>query len=286
VGDIFHAAAVAEGAEVVRRARECGKQRTQPPDRLTLAAGVDHQVFDLGLRAGAAHRTIQHDVAGPAQRALRLELVVDRKRAHLHDDPSVDPGADDRLYRRIECGRLGQAGDDGPDLGGERLCISGNLYARARHGAAAGGIDVIAHDAPAGRHEVARERASHDAKPDDADASLRHYQSPLADPSDGGRYTAISPAFKRDLRISRSRAISPVPNPLSSRRLRNDMAVRGKRNRRQVRCKSASPGSVKWARPSRSGSWKSDTRSPCGTAPPINLRRSWLPPLLWPPPPP
>src|SRR5689334_5836285 len=53
-------------------------------------------------------------------------------------------------------------------------------------------------------------------------ASLRWRVHPTA-----RRYTAVSPAFKHDLRIGHRRTISRVPNRLSSRRLPNDAAVRG-----------------------------------------------------------
>ena len=78
VGDVFHAAAVAERAEVVHRAREAGEQRAQLADRLGVAAGIDHEV----LRSCACEPvplTGQSSMTWPAlrERALGLELVVD-----------------------------------------------------------------------------------------------------------------------------------------------------------------------------------------------------------------
>ena len=44
---------------------------TQLRDRLRVAARIDHEVLDRGLRAGAADRAIQHGVAGLAQHSSR-----------------------------------------------------------------------------------------------------------------------------------------------------------------------------------------------------------------------
>src|SRR5262245_34546153 len=179
VGDIFHAAAVAKRAEVVHRAREPGKQRAKPADRLAIATRIDHQILHFGLGAGAAHRAVEHDVASLAQRAFGLELVVDGEGAGFDDDPRADSGVDDRLHRRIERGWLGEAGDDGADLAGECFRIGCDLDAGSRHGAAARCIDVVAHHPPAGGKEVTRERAAHDPEADDTDFAFRHCQPPL-----------------------------------------------------------------------------------------------------------
>ena len=63
-------------------------------------------------------------------------------------------------------------------LGRERLRVGRDLHPGARHGAAARGIDVVAHHPPAVGDEVLRERAAHDAKSDDTDFALRHSQPP------------------------------------------------------------------------------------------------------------
>ena len=148
---------------------------------LRVAARIDHEVLHLRLRAGAADRAVQHHVAGLAQRALGLELVLDREGAGFDDHARTHPGADDGGDRCIERGRLGQAGDDGRHLSRERLRIRRDLDPGARHGAAAGGIDVVAHHPPAGGDEVLRERAAHDAEADDADVALRHSHPPSPD---------------------------------------------------------------------------------------------------------
>src|SRR5215813_792620 len=251
IGDIFHAAAVAERAEVVRRTREGRKQRTQGADRLALAARIDHQIFRLRLCARAAHGAVEQHVAGFAQRALGPELIVDGKGAGFDDDARRHVCLDDRRYRRVECGGLRQAGDDRLDLGRERLRIGHDFDACARHGTAAVRVDIVTDYAPSGCNEIARERASHDAQPDDADFAFRHGPSPLPIEA-GGRYTAASAAFKRN-----------VSSPATPQDGRVETSVR-----RHVRCESGSLGSAKWARRSRFVLSKSATRSRSGTAPP------------------
>ncbi len=174
VRDIFHAAAVAEYAEVVRGAGETGEQRLELADRLAVAAGVDHEILGPGLRAGAADRTIEHHMAGLAQHAFGLDLVVDRERARFDDHARTHAGGDDLLRRLLERGGLGQTGDDGRHRGGERRHVGRDLHAGARQGAAASRVDVVAHDVPAGLDEVLRERAAHDAETDDTDFPLGH----------------------------------------------------------------------------------------------------------------
>ena len=88
VGDIFHPAAVAEGADVVKLAREAGEHRLDLRHRFGIAAGVDHQIAGPRLRAGAAHRAIEHDVAGGAEHLLGLLLVLDREGRAFGDDPA------------------------------------------------------------------------------------------------------------------------------------------------------------------------------------------------------
>src|SRR5262249_61842676 len=102
-------------------------------------------------------------------------------------------------YGCVGRGGLGVVDDDVRALGGRRLWVVCDLEAGARQGPAAGPIDVVALHAPAGANEVARERPSHDAEPDDTDLSFRHDQPPWH--SSRGRYTAPSTAFKRDVAI-------------------------------------------------------------------------------------
>src|SRR6201999_1957018 len=70
VGDVFHLAAVAEGADVVDVAAEVLEHRLELLDLLGIAAGVEHQVASGGLRSGTAHRAIEHRVAGLGEDAL------------------------------------------------------------------------------------------------------------------------------------------------------------------------------------------------------------------------
>ena len=76
------------------------------------------------------------------------------------------------------------------------------------------GIDVVADHPPAGGDQVLRERAAHDAEPDDTDFALRHSQLSVTRPCGGGRYTAAVAAFKFNVRIGRC-----VHSRLSRRRI-------------------------------------------------------------------
>jgi len=83
IGDVLHAAAVAEFAEVVKTAGESREHRAQFLDLGRTARGIDHEVFYLGLRAGAAHRTIEQDVTGLAQRCFGAGFIFERERGRL-----------------------------------------------------------------------------------------------------------------------------------------------------------------------------------------------------------
>ena len=71
----------------------------EPLDGGGVAAGVDDEVLDGRLRAGARHRAVERRVAGLAQDALKLELVVERERARLHHRPAGGPGSGDDRSR-------------------------------------------------------------------------------------------------------------------------------------------------------------------------------------------
>src|SRR4029077_15180225 len=75
IGDVFHAAAVAELADIEDVTAECHKHRTQTSNGSGVAAGVENQVTVLCLRTSAADRTIDHHMAGPMQCARRLFFV-------------------------------------------------------------------------------------------------------------------------------------------------------------------------------------------------------------------
>ena len=53
-------------AEVMHGARKAEKSRPQLRDRARITARIDHEILDLCLRAGAADRAIERDVAGTA----------------------------------------------------------------------------------------------------------------------------------------------------------------------------------------------------------------------------
>jgi hypothetical protein len=118
-------------------------------------------------------------VAGVAQRALGLELVVDPEGAGFHHHARAHARRRDGGDGLFERRRLGQAGDDGRHLEGEVLGVGGDLDPGFRHGAAARRVDVVPDHAPAVGHKVLGESAAHDAEADDADGplALRHSQT-------------------------------------------------------------------------------------------------------------
>ena len=104
IGDVFHAAAVAERAEIVHTRREVGEQRAQPLDLGGAARGIDDKVLDLGLRAGAAHRAVEQNMAGLAQRRFGRFLVLELEGRsfdhHAARHAGLDDGGDRRRERR------------------------------------------------------------------------------------------------------------------------------------------------------------------------------------------
>ena len=143
---------------------------SQPLDRRDVAAGVDDEVLDRRLRAGAGHRAVERDVPGLLQDRLERHLVVERQRAGLDDGAALRLGAGDHLGRVEHGPRRRQAGDDVAGRLGDGLRAVRDLDAGRLRLAHALGIDVEADHPPAGGHEVARERPAHDAEADDADA--------------------------------------------------------------------------------------------------------------------
>ena len=218
------------GAEVAGRAREAGEQRLELADRLAVAAGIDDEIAGPRLRAGAAHRAVEHDVAGLAQRALGLLLVGEREGAGFDDHLRRHARGRDRRDGGVERRRLRQAGDDGRDLGGERRHVGRDLDPGARQRAAARRIDVVADDTPAGIDQVARERSAHDAEADHADRLRLLLAIPCSlrpsvertlyggSASRSSRMSAPSPC-----RLSPARAI-----PYGSARLSDDTTAQGR----------------------------------------------------------
>src|SRR5262249_15204764 len=75
IGDEFHPAAVAISAEIRALFGEIGEQAHAGRNRLTVAAGIDHEVADLRLRTGSTERTIERRMTGVLERRLELKLV-------------------------------------------------------------------------------------------------------------------------------------------------------------------------------------------------------------------
>ena len=156
VGDVFHPAAVAEGADVVHRAGEPREHGFKLLDLAGVARSIDHEILDLGLGAGAAHRAIEHDVPGLAQLGFGGGLVFKREGRGFDDDAARHLGLDDGLDRRGQRLRARQAGDDGFRLARHFAGVASNLDTRAPHGAAPLGRNIETDHTPAGGHEILR----------------------------------------------------------------------------------------------------------------------------------
>ncbi len=169
IGDELHAAAVAEGAEVVVLAREIGEEGPERRDSPGIAARIDDEVLDGGLRAGAAQGAVQRDVPGLAENPFHPELVVERERAGLDDDAPLDLRSGD-LLRHLDHGpRMRQARDDGRRLPRDLGRVRRDLDAGIGQFRPPRRVHVETDHVPAGRREVPRHGAAHDAEADDAD---------------------------------------------------------------------------------------------------------------------
>ena len=115
IGDELELGAVAEGADIVRRARETLEHRQGLVVGGLVAAAIDQHVADHGAVGGARQRAVEHDDADRLQPLEGRGLVLDRQRAGFGDDAAglwcldqIVDDADQRLARR-------HRGDD--DLG-------------------------------------------------------------------------------------------------------------------------------------------------------------------------
>ncbi len=183
IGDIFHLAAVAEGADVVKLAREAAEHRLDLRHRFGIAAGVDHQIARPRLGAGAAHRAIEHDVAGGAEHLLGLLLVVDREGRAFGDDPARQFCSCDLLSGGRQSLGLRQTGDDDGRSRGDRLGAAGDLDAGLGQFPAFCRVDVETDHSPSRRDKIARERAAHDAEADHAHSLFRFLRTHSSAPN-------------------------------------------------------------------------------------------------------
>ena len=172
IGDVLDLAAVAEFADVIDLAAEVAEHRAQLPDQCGIAAGVENEIARDGLRAGAAHRRVEHRVPGLGQHARGLLLVGDGEGAHLDEHHALELGCGNFAHRIHQGLRLGQAGENGRRGSGDIDGVAGDLDAGAGRFAAARGADVVADHAPAGPAQIFGEGAAHDAEADDADRAL------------------------------------------------------------------------------------------------------------------
>ena len=109
----------------------------------------------------------------PRKRSFGRELVGERERAGLYDDPARQIGGDDRGDCLRERRRMRQAGDDHRSCRAQRAPTSAASSTPAlRATRRRRRIDIKADDPKARVHQVLGERAAHDAESHDADCLL------------------------------------------------------------------------------------------------------------------
>src|SRR4029078_11919505 len=75
IRDVFHSAAVAEWPDIEDPAAKCREQWPDLRNKLRVAAGIEKKVEFFFLRAGAAHRAVDHLVTGLTHDRGRFFLI-------------------------------------------------------------------------------------------------------------------------------------------------------------------------------------------------------------------
>ena len=145
---------------------------------LAVAAGIDDEIADLGLRAGSAERTIQRDMAGFVQDRFEAKLVGDAECRELDHDPRRLAGTGDFLRDVLDGCGAGKAGHDDRRIGRDLSDAVGDDDVGLREFGPLGGIDIEADHPPSALDEVAGDRATHDAEADNSNG-LFHMSSLL-----------------------------------------------------------------------------------------------------------
>src|SRR5690349_7165308 len=108
-------------------------------------------------------------MAGFLQDGFKAELVCEAKRAEFDNDFDRFAGHGNRSCDAFDRFRARKAGHDDWCLERELPDVAGGPQAGVLKLSLARAVDVEADDAPAAFEQIARDRASHDAEPDDTD---------------------------------------------------------------------------------------------------------------------
>ena len=153
---------------------------------VAVAAGVDDEVANLRLRPGSAQGTVERDVPGFLQEGLEAELVGDAERREFDHNSSRLTGTGDSLRDILDRGRIGKAGHDDGRIARQLADVVGDCDIGKRKLGSSSGVDIKTDHVPFTIDKIARNRAAHNAKPDDSNG-LVHESSFLSNSIDGQR---------------------------------------------------------------------------------------------------
>jgi hypothetical protein len=182
VGDELHPAAVAECAEIGALLGEVCKQLRAAGYRSAVATGIDHKITLPCLRAGPAQRTVERDVARFRQDIFEAKLVGDGKRAEFDHNPRRLAGMRDRTRDILDGCGTGKAGHDDWRIACDLHGVGRDRDVGPRHLGAPRCVKVVADHLPSALGQVAGDRTSHNAEPDDSN-NLVHGSLPAGSPA-------------------------------------------------------------------------------------------------------
>jgi hypothetical protein len=191
ISDEFHPAAVTEASKIGALLGEVGEQIHALCNGIAVAAGVDDEIANLCLRPGSAQGTVERDVAGFLEERLEVEFVGDAERREFDHNSSRLTGIGDSLRDILDRGRIGKAGHDDGRIARQLADVAGDCDIGQRKFGSSCGVDIKADDVPFPIDKIARNRAAHDAKPDDSNG-LVHERSFLPNSIDGQRRARLN----------------------------------------------------------------------------------------------
>jgi len=165
IGNEFHPTAIAERAEISALLSKVGEQIHALCNGIAVAAGIDHKIAILCLRAGSAQRTVQRYVAGVLQDRFEAKLVSDGESREFDHNPPRLTGIGNCLRDILDRCRPGKAGHDDWRVACDLTRVTGDCDVGQRKFGSSCGVDIEADHAPSTIDEIAGDRASHDAKP-------------------------------------------------------------------------------------------------------------------------
>src|SRR5260370_36453439 len=141
VGDELHPATVAEGTDIFLGARYAGEHFAAALESRFVTAGEDNEVLSGRLGAGAAHRTVEHDLALRREPRLPADLHLDRQGAAFDDDLALAIARGDAAlvhHHLVEGINAGQRGNQDLDLFGNVARRGGRVLIERSRSAARG----------------------------------------------------------------------------------------------------------------------------------------------------